>query len=516
MITQKNRFIAILTIPILFAAFALFFNLGDRMLWGDEAETALLAVNITKFGVPKAADGKNYITPLGGGLDTNEEDIWTWAPWLDKYVTAGSLALFGRTTIAARAPFVLIAFLSVLFLAWTAHRIYHSEEVTLFTTILFVTNVAFLLHARQCRYYALICLAQIFLIYGYHRLLAGRSRSGISCLVLALTMGFYCNYFSALANILAMAVAALAVCRRHPRLLRDGVICLAIFSLFAVPWLLYAQPWNQSGYLGLQSFGAQLLERLLQVNFHMAPLVVLAIPAIWYLARRGRSRPGSDDPAERGTRILLWTLVVVHPLVLSLFPFNFFRYLVPLIPVFTLLMSIIVVDHVRPRLFRYLLVAVLALSNIIPVLSAYPLRGERTVDMPIVRFIGGITSEYDNTLEDVVLFLRENARPDESILVPDPEFPIIFYTDMRIIDALLNARIYMNDLPDWIFAESASGCFSTRELLLPAMLEEDYELIVLPVHDTPRGDSRPDPDVHVFSTSDKVKGFKIYRKRPLP
>lgn len=76
LITENRKTIALLVVLFLFAGFALFFNLGDRMLWGDEAETALLGVNITKFGVPKATDGKNYVTLLGAGRDTNKNDIW--------------------------------------------------------------------------------------------------------------------------------------------------------------------------------------------------------------------------------------------------------------------------------------------------------------------------------------------------------------------------------------------------------------------------------------------------------
>ena len=41
----------------LLAALALFASLDDRMLWGDEAETALLAANVTRFGVPRSEDG---------------------------------------------------------------------------------------------------------------------------------------------------------------------------------------------------------------------------------------------------------------------------------------------------------------------------------------------------------------------------------------------------------------------------------------------------------------------------
>lgn len=515
-ITEKNKTIAILAIPILFAAFVLFFNLGDRMLWGDEAETALLGVNITKFGVPKAADGKNYITVLGAGRDTNKDDIWVWSPWLDEYIAAVSFALFGKTTTTARLPFAFIAFFSVVFLASMAHRFYHKNELTLFATLLFVTNVAFILHARQCRYYALICLAQMCLIYGYHRLLIGRSKSGIFYLVLALTVDFHCNYIFVLPNILAIVISTLVVYRRHTRLVRNELICLAIFSLFVVPWLLYAQPWYQSGYLGFKGSGVKLLYCLLQINFHIVPVVVLLVPTVMYLTKRGKLRAKSHGITEKATKVFLWTLVLAHLLVLSVTPGNFFRYLIPLIPVFILLLSVIIVDYVRPRFLRYLLVATLSLSNMISVLGAYPIRGKHTVSMPIIRFLGEITSEYDNALEDVVLFLRSNASPDESIFVLDPEFPLIFYTDMRVIDARLNPRLNINDLPDWIFAQSASGIPHAPELQLPAVLENDYELIVLPVHDSPRGDSRPDPEAHVSFMSDRSRGFKIYKKKSRP
>lgn len=35
---------------LLAVAFVVFSRLGDRALWGDEAETTTLAVNITKYG----------------------------------------------------------------------------------------------------------------------------------------------------------------------------------------------------------------------------------------------------------------------------------------------------------------------------------------------------------------------------------------------------------------------------------------------------------------------------------
>lgn len=508
-ITEKTTTIRILAIPVLFSAFVLFYDLGDRMLWGDEAETALLGANIIKYGVPKATDGKNYVTLIGAGRDTNKDDIWVWRPWLDLYLTAASFALFGQTTATARLPFVLIAFLSVIFLAFIAHRFYRKKEVTLITILLLVTNVSFILHARQCRYYAVICLAQMSLIYGFQRLLSGRSKSGIIFFASALIVQFYCNYIIVLPNILAIGITTLIVYRKHPLLIRNVMIGLGIFTMFIVPWLYYAQPWSQTGKLEIRHFAHNLLYRLIQINFQIVPYVLLLAPAVMYFTRRGKQVAESLNTTEYSTKIFLWILLPAFLLVLSVTPGPFFRYLLPLMPALLLLSSGIIVDYIKSKVFRYSLVAVLCMSNVIPVFAAYPVQCK--VGMPIVQYIREITTKYDNKLEDVVLYLKKNARPEETILVADPEFPLIFYTGMHVIDARLQ-RNNLNNLPDWIFARSASSPVNAPEFILPQVVEKVYEPIVLPVHDSPLLDNYPEPGIHASFTSNKFTGFKIYRK----
>ena len=43
------------------AGILVFTNLGSDYLWEDEGDTAALAVNILKFGVPKAWDGAAFL-----------------------------------------------------------------------------------------------------------------------------------------------------------------------------------------------------------------------------------------------------------------------------------------------------------------------------------------------------------------------------------------------------------------------------------------------------------------------
>src|SRR5271169_2634660 len=104
-----NRFgVAVCYAAVFGAAFwLLFFHLDNHPLWGDEAETAVLANNVLQFGVPQTFDGTNYIL-LHGAVDETPNHVWIWSPWLQEYIAAGSFRFFGATTWAARAPFAFI------------------------------------------------------------------------------------------------------------------------------------------------------------------------------------------------------------------------------------------------------------------------------------------------------------------------------------------------------------------------------------------------------------------------
>ena len=133
------------------AGFSLFASLDDRPLWGDEAETALLAANVQSYGVPRVDDGHNRIGHLGV-QDSNEAGIWTWSPWLDEYVVAAAFAIGGASAFTARLPFAMAGLATILLLGWLAHRLRHDHEVTLTAMALLTTCLPFLLHARLCRY----------------------------------------------------------------------------------------------------------------------------------------------------------------------------------------------------------------------------------------------------------------------------------------------------------------------------------------------------------------------------
>lgn len=543
---------------IALAAFGLFSNLDDRLLWGDEAETAVLAVNITRFGVPRVDDGRNIIANLRGAADSNDAGIWTWSPWLDEYLTAGSFLVFGPSTLSARMPFAAAALASALLLARLAFRCTRRHEIALIALALYATCVPLLLHARQARYYAVLALAQLWLMHGLSRVLkpgpgasspsegtdaaTARAESrdsiiGALHISLALAVLFYCNYIAVPANLAALAGVGAAVWHRT----RRPPVALAAagfgFAALATPWLAYSAPSGQLGSLGFGHFWSSLAYYAGEIHFHLVPWVVLALPVAAFAMqrlggeklRRGASNASESDLSARsegselparsarselpaGLELFIWLLLVASLLVYSLSPLRFFRYLMPLVPPLVLLSAVLIVRHIRPRWARAALVAALVSSNGIAIAAA-PLGSLHRFESPYASFTRSITSEYNERLGDVLAFLEEHAEAGQTIWVADPEFPLMFYTELRIIDARYHP--FPEEPPEWVFGTSASGVANRRPLEVPAGVRTLYRETPLEVRRSRRSGNIPNPHAHAWFevAASESELMPIYRKR---
>ena len=253
-----------------FACFLLFYHLDNHLLWGDEGETAVLAKNVAQFGVPRTFDGTNYIL-LHGRRDETRDHVWIWSPWLQEYLAASAFIVLGPTTWAARAPFALIGWCSLVALALIAYKIYRSHWVALASAVLLGTSEVFLLHARQCRYYSISVFAEILLVYGIHQLLA-QNRRGIWLAALALVLQFYSNYIMVVANLPGLLVLAWML-RKQGKSAVLGVSAVpGILFVAALPWLVYAHPWGQTSVAGGENYFRKAWEYLMEFHFHFIPL----------------------------------------------------------------------------------------------------------------------------------------------------------------------------------------------------------------------------------------------------
>ncbi|MAE62377.1 MAG: hypothetical protein CMJ49_13605 [Planctomycetaceae bacterium] len=525
---NRNTWI-ILSLILLFAAFGLSWRLGDRLLWGDEAETANLAVNILKFGVPVADDGRNVITLLNGN-DLNEQKIWVWSPWLDEYIAAGSFWLFGKSTETARLPFVVLGFVTLVLLGRLTHHVYENIELTLTVMFMCAMCVSFYLLSRQCRYHAVLMCAQVGLLFGFHELIRRRPVRGTIVLAIALIAQFYCNYVIVAGNVAALCVAGAILLRWHWRRLWPMGISFAVFGLAALPWLLYAQSVKQSNFIQINTILNNWLSFVLKMDWLIAPAIVMLLALgvlICREVRRRRNEPtvsdatGADYPlAASEFSVLIASTIVVVPLFLSIPPFGHFRYLGALVPVLMLALGVSMCYVVRWTWLRRALVLIVALTNVLSVVRFVAPEPNHGLDVPMVRFVRSITTEYTDRVEDLVDFLNEQAEPGQMVYLPHPAFPLIFHTDQRYFDA----RYHLSHIqgktpkrfraldkkhpPDWIFIRGPSG-HRTNQLQDEAM--PGFARLEILVHATPADNSTAAPHLHEFFTTTEWEKFVIYR-----
>jgi 4-amino-4-deoxy-L-arabinose transferase-like glycosyltransferase len=524
--------------------FLAFCNLDGRLFWGDEAETALLARNILKFGVPKVDDGLNHISLHGDPYDARD-GVWTWSPWLPDYVTAASFALFGTTTWAGRAPFAFIGWLAVLLLGLVAWRIYRRHRIALSSMFLLGTSEVFLLHIRQCRYYSITVLAEIMLAYGIYQILA-RNKNGPWWILAGMTLQFYCSYTSAVANLPALLILGWAVFQKDRAWAGRLMASLANWLLICVPWLLFAETWRQASAEGRKPWMEALGFYAWQFHFHFFPWCFALLPICGWLFQRlslnaqsssfsfsslklsihhalaGTSRCDVLDRrmAENtqstvlGFEKYLLLLSALYLPVLLIMPDAFSRYLLPLLPLICLLVAAWLFRYLKWTAVAAAIILLQSLTNL-PAVATDPFAKQYPLRSPIADFLFSSLLPYQDRLTDLLKFFDQHARPGDVLVSRDPEFPLIFYTRLKVVDLRLTP--HPPPRPDWILPKSATGDLG-ETVTLPAFLKPDYETIVINVHDSPQEDNIPEPDGFQLETAKARSPFIIYhlKERAIP
>ena len=528
---EGARVVTVSVYAVLLAAagFLLFCKLDGRLLWGDEAETATLARNVVRYGFPKTFDGVNRIALWGEGKDANAAQVWTWSPWLQEYVAAGSFMVFGATTWSSRAPFAAIAWVSLLVLGWMTHRIYRDHRVTVAAVALMGTSELFLLQARQCRYYSISVLAEILFLWGAYDLLAGDSRGRWKSAA-GLVALFYCNYILAVADLPVLAALVWVLVRRDPRLAGRFGKSLGLVLVAVAPWIWYARIWQQAGALRPEPWLPKLGRYVLEFHFHILPLALLLLPLCGFLvakrqqsthepAFKGAANTGSPVQAANSSSgpVVSWErlLLIMFPsylLVLLIPPGAFSRYFLPLLPAACVLTAAWVFRYLRRQWLAVGLIVLQCTTNALPLLSAYPFRGAHQWRWPLYAFARGVMAPPADRLSDVLAYLQREAHPGQTLYSCDPEFPLIFYTDLQVIDSRFVQDAQTKGLPDWVLSESASGVMEQSPQPLPEALRPVYQAITVPVHDSSRLGVVPDPDVYEY-TAAPLRPFLIYKRQ---
>src|ERR1700737_2329970 len=482
-------------------------NLGTDYLWADEGDTAVLASSILKFGVPKAWDGVTF-TDSDLGARENQQLVMVGTPWVQYYVAAASFLLFGQNTFAARLPFALAGWFTVLLGFRLIRRLTGDWRAAFCGALLMLGSVQFLLYAREARYYVLSMLFTCWLISIFFRMKSARD----SALFAAVAVLLFHTHPVGTAVLVALAVLTLTYSPLSEQRRWFWLACAPVL-VFTVPWFFYARLGYTQMSTPLRAVG-ELFARIVQYLLETASVTPLVgIVALFFVLliqwRRERSQidasPGSGGvETSRGSETEATHLsrpnVFLNPqkgAFLLLVGASFFcfaviisllrevtslriiglRYTAAVVSLVALVAGMLIakVSRGKPAVWISLL-AVFILTRfdqIVPWTSwntsgifrfgQYPVATHvpstplnRFIDTGLLRF--GCNLWYGNpgTMGRSCEFLRRHAQPGDVVITNYESEPLYFYTRLpQGLKILANAPIYEaargQRLPEYVF-----------------------------------------------------------------
>jgi hypothetical protein len=481
------------------SAVLIFTNLGGDYLWEDEGDTAALAVNILKFGVPKAWDGHAFLDS-DHGARLNRNLVMVTHPWVQYYLAAGSFIIFGQNTFAARFPFALAGWMSILLVYFFLWRLTGNRLTAISAATLLTLSLQFLLYARQCRYCALNMLLVVWLFWAFFRMKSARACISF---VLAAVLLFHTHPYgigptAALCG-LSLFYRPFAEQRRWVWFAAPAV------AILTLPWLALSSLSSRGSELNTttsQSAG-EFVERCIQAFIEctsVTPLIgsviLFVIAAVWMRLRRKTAvsaEAATEIPQEKslplfngnemGIVVSAFATTILYGLATAVTQSSDslwlagMRYASAVLPLAAMVAGIAIVKVSREKIFVWLtLMLVFAftkLAQLTPWVAWKPSGfvrfgkysvGAHVPEGIIDRFFGtgmflfarDLWRENPGTVEKTCRFLQENAKPDDVLIVNYGMEPTYFYTRLpQAMGILQSYPVYQRarelGLPEFAF-----------------------------------------------------------------
>ncbi|HET6453017.1 MAG TPA: glycosyltransferase family 39 protein [Armatimonadota bacterium] len=494
--SKKATEYVILCVLLIASSGLILARLGNIYLWQDEAQTALLAKTVLKYGFPRGFDGMNYFS-LGRGMECGPNFIWKWHPWFPFYLLAGFFAVLGKSTFVARLPFALFGIATIVLTYYYAKSLWVSRRAGIVSAVLLLMCVPFLLLIRQCKYHAPEAFFSLAGLYAYSQMLEDRKRAPI-IFVLAAVFLFHSHYVCC-ATLLATSIIYSALWRRDK--LRLVILLSAITMGINLPWVILfsAMGGNLGGSVDFARLATlSAVYYLLKIIKHIFHPALLGIPVAVYVIHRIRhDRPTPLSKSARSNLALLLLFVGILLIGTSLTnKYPFFRYLAPIIPVACIVMGLIIESGMK----IHPAVGMAAIG-----LLAWWWR------MP--DYLYEITHDYDGPIEEIVLYLNANARPGDVVTTTSEELPLMWYTGLKVISGSSGEDFSAAPKADWIVYRRfrADRRSTLKEYINAHTRPRDYRGIMLPYADT-FFENREDPALHRFRTVKGMRPVTIYQR----
>lgn len=476
------------TPPSLFLFFAtalsLFLNLyalDDISLWNDEGTTAVLAQTILSRGLPYISDGFHQICARG---EATPSGLWIIHPWMQFYLAAASLLLFGKSIFVVRLPFAILGALCTP-LTWALGRRLNFSKATLITaTFLVATNIPLILLSRNARYYSLSAFFTLVMLVGYLDFRQGKFRY-FPWYLAAGALFAHSMHISCFAVLGATLIHAAIYERRAFFWKRYAAYCTAIVLLF-LPFLIlsistlrnFAKSGGNALGFGLTFSGVSVdtllqIQNLIKFNF---PLL-LCIPLVFFYFSKKSKMP----PFDEHVILIAGTIVSTCLVTSAIFPRALFPgYISGCLPLIAVLAALTIACVSANKVWLQTgLTLVVIFSNYLnlPVIpSLGPTLGDqisftyadRSQRFQILKegwriaspsfffknYIQELSAPYEGPVEGIVQTLGHYAKPNETLFVTNDIDSLYFLTGLKI-----EMDVPFSKPPDWIINRGQSAWF---------------------------------------------------------
>jgi len=441
----------VLALILVAGGYLAFKNLDQTAFWDDEAQVAIIAQNFNNQGELTAWDGRNLYGYRNGTL--LDQNLHPRNPPFQYLITALSFKLFGVSTWAGRAPFVLLGLTSLGVLLLLMKEDFGKPGLLhIFCLANITLSPVFLLNIRQCLYYGLGILLPVLIFLSYRRVMATtRIIHGI-LLAVAMTFLFYAHFLLCAAFVMALAAMHLFFHFRstNNKQWRVFLLAAALFLIATLPYAIFHQIWIRPDMVVDEPFFLRkfnlFIMNLWGMNL-MGCLPILLLPAF---ALPSLVKPVDRNIYQNGLEwLVLGWLNVLFVALLSPQPtaqttLADLRYLACSIPFLSVAGGIAIFIISRKSMATaLLLLGLLLFSNIL----SLPIRSQG-YQWRLPAFVKEVHGDYPTAYGEVANFLdRQASREDVVSVFPEYHtYPLMFYNGERLrFGALLDQQTPLSD-----------------------------------------------------------------------
>ncbi len=496
-IIHIKRHFLLFSICILISSFFYFKNLDGWYLWQDEANTALLSKNILYFGYPQVHDGKNVIWPGVSDAAPNGT-YWILWGWFPLYLNALIFKILGISTFTARFASALFGVFFVAYIFHSTRKISNSNIPAFLAALLIIFSITISLHVRQCGYYIFTIFFSYLIIYSLYLLKEKKIFLYIfSSLLLLNTHILIWGVIALFSTIYILCDSSL----QRIKIIITNCICSIPFLVMYKFWILFERTGTPQTSEDFLSYPLRILYYIDSISITIMPLSLICVFFIIFVLLR----KNFDKNIDRFIHISFLLSFLTILLIPLLTRFIFLRYILFIFPL--LIISLVFISTETFKINKVLGSCLLTTLIIFAGLN-YRQSLDKSFYSQLPQFIYELTHKEIDANKAICNYLNQNAKPNNTILCNYEDFPIIFYTGLKVRGGpggIGLANNYQNKVlktpvvekPDWIIVRKGWSHLYKKEIQ-KIINSHEYEEIILPYEDTFWG-NRESPFEHFFA-----------------